>query len=161
MLNKVYEKQLIGESFKGQHASDKNILSFQFQDEPNDEKEERSCPGKEHLDEAIFAKMRHAVQFKNHRLMKDILERYHGNLDCSIDEYGNSLLCLSAMRGDFTMLEILLTKGIEVNWQNKEGNTPLHYAIMKNFSKCIDTLINWQADENIINNIGLKPWEMH
>lgn len=45
------------------------------------------------------------------------------------------------MQGDFKMSEILLRKGANVNIQNDQGNTPLHYAIQKKFNKCIDTLI--------------------
>ena len=94
-----------------------------------------------------------AINTKNHQRMNDILERYHGNLDVGLDELDNNLLILTVIQGDFVMLEILLTKGCEVNWQNKLGNTALHYSVERNFNKCTDILLCWQADESILNEL--------
>ena len=58
------------------------------------------------------------------------------------------------------MLRLLLSKGFEPNTQNFEGNTAMHYAIDAKFLKCVDLLINYGADENIVNNHGVFPWEL-
>jgi len=59
------------------------------------------------------------------------------------------------------MCDMLLAKGMNANAQNNTGNTALHYAIMKKYNKCIDTLIAYGVDENIENSKGQTPWMMN
>ena len=98
-----------------------------------------------------ISKIFKAINTKNIGLMDDILKRYQGDLNMIFDCDSNSLIGLAAMHGDFRMIQILLAKGVNANSQNNLGNTPLHYAIMKKYNKCIDTLITYGVDENIEN----------
>lgn len=95
------------------------------------------------------SKLHRAIQTKNTQLMQDILKNYTGKLDEIQDEDGNNLVIMAAMQGDWRMLEILLTKGINPNKQNMFGNTALHYAVMNRNAKSIDSLIQNQVDESI------------
>lgn len=98
--------------------------------------------------------MKQAIEYKNTGLMEDILKRYQGNIDNICDEDGNSLLIMATIKGDYKMCDILLQRGVDVNFQNYIGNTALHYAIMKRFNKTIDLLISYEVDENIENKNG-------
>ena len=48
---------------------------------------------------------------------------------------------------------------MDVNIQNNEGNTALHYSLSgKNFD-IADLLKKYGAKEDIYNNMGYAPWE--
>ena len=56
------------------------------------------------------------------------------------------------MKGDHNMLKLLLEKGMTPNTQNKDGNTPLHYACDGKYMRCVDILIQFGIKEDIENN---------
>ena len=77
----------------------------------------------------------------------------------SIDEDGNTFLILSIKRGLYSITKMLLENGINVNIQNKQGNSALHYALSgKNFEMA-DILKKYGAKEDCINKLGFTPWE--
>lgn len=120
---------------------------------------------KKQLDKKKMLEMRvrlhNAIWSKNTGLMQDILKNYNRNLDEIEDEYGNNLVIMAAMQGDWRMLEILLQKAIDPNKRNKLGNTALHYAVLNRNAKCIDALIQNQVDESLENAHGKTAWEMY
>ena len=56
---------------------------------------------------------------------------------------------MAASEGDEMMVKLLLSKGVNPNLQNLEGNTALHYAVSGNKPLCTDTLIAFGVDESI------------
>lgn len=72
---------------------------------------------------------------------------------------GNSLLILSAREGNPTITRFLCEQGLELNLQNNNGNTALHYAIANQFYSIADILTRFGAREDIANNKGLYPWD--
>ena len=71
-----------------------------------------------------------------------------------------TLLHISAMNGDHQIMTYLLQKGLWVNPGDDFGNTPLHYAVRGNYIKCIQLLVEKDADETIRNKDGLVAWAM-
>lgn len=63
---------------------------------------------------------------------------------------GNSLLQVAVRNGNEALLQEVLTMGINVNYKNQDGYTPLHVAAMtaKN-SKLIQILLDAGADKNM------------
>ena len=53
----------------------------------------------------------------------------------------------------------LLKRGIDVNLENKYGNTALHYAFSDQNYELADILLQHGADEFKINVFGLTPWQ--
>jgi ankyrin repeat protein len=47
--------------------------------------------------------------------------------------------------------------GVDINAQNRNGNTALHYAYAYKFSQLSEILIQYGADSVITNNEGLVP----
>ena len=77
-----------------------------------------------------------------------------------MDPKGNSLVAMAAAEGDVKMVKLMLSKGINPNLQNVDGNTALHYAVAGNYHTCVDTLIAFGMNENTQNKDGLIAWEM-
>jgi len=102
-----------------------------------------------------------AVRTRNVGLMQDILTRFHGNIDTIQDFRGNTLISLATINGDHNMIKLLIKKGnVDPNSRNLEGNTPLHIAVARGDTRCIDVLIGNKCDETVQNNDGKTPWEM-
>jgi ankyrin repeat protein len=49
------------------------------------------------------------------------------------DEYGNTMLHVAAQNGNVKIAEFLIQKGCNPNHQNKQGNTPGHFAMAYKF----------------------------
>ena len=69
--------------------------------------------------------------------MIDIIRRVNHTLLSKVtDDNGNSLITLAVMNGHLEMVNLLCRFGINPNFQNKDGNTPLHFAVAMNMSNC-------------------------
>ena len=53
----------------------------------------------------------------------------------------------------------MISKGANINTQNKEGNTPIHYAKAFKYTKLCHLLIKKGANDSIRNKKGVLPWE--
>ena len=49
---------------------------------------------------------------------------------------------------------MLIKAGADLNSQNKDGNTPLHFAAFNGQVKVIKVLINHEADPSVSNRMG-------
>ena len=58
------------------------------------------------------------------------------------------------------MIQLLLDRGFDPNQQNGEGDTALHKAVVNGAVFCTDILMNYGADESIINYRGFLAWEL-
>ena len=72
---------------------------------------------------------------------------------------GNTLLILSAREGNYYITKFLCEQNADVNIQNCNGNTALHFAIGKQFYAIADILTRHGATEDIKNIRGLSPWD--
>ena len=84
--------------------------------------------------------------------MADVLRRYRGNLNLIKDEEGNNLMIIATMSGSKSICDLLLQKGVDENFQNSNGDTPLHCAVLNRFHQVVDVLLSFGANENINNN---------
>ena len=55
------------------------------------------------------------------------------------------------------ILDFLLSNGFKSNVKDSEGNTPLHYAFNNKNIKCIEILLNNNANLNAVNKNGITP----
>ena len=66
---------------------------------------------------------------------------------------------MSAQFGCWDICNLLIKEGANVNSQNNQGNTPLHYAIAYKRSAIVDLLVESGADETKKNNQRRTPWQ--
>jgi hypothetical protein len=75
------------------------------------------------------------------------------------DDFGNTLLILSAQQGSKRMCKFLLRRGANVNIQNLSGNTALHYCYAYSNIALAEYLKSKGADDSILNVDGLTCYE--
>ncbi|XP_046554913.1 serine/threonine-protein phosphatase 6 regulatory ankyrin repeat subunit A-like [Haliotis rubra] len=67
------------------------------------------------------------------------------------------LLHTAVQHGNIECASLLLKKGIEVNTQDRNGNTPLHIAVKHNQVKSVDLLLSKHALVDMKNSNGCIP----
>lgn len=70
---------------------------------------------------------------------------------------GASVLHYAVMRGNPEILQLLLSKGVDVNSRTKNGTTPLHTAVLYNRYEVAETLLNKGADVDAKSSSGATP----
>jgi hypothetical protein len=76
------------------------------------------------------------------------------------DDRGNTLLVLACQNSNKRLAEMLLIRGANVNHQNAQGNTPLHYALAFDTEGQLgEYLIEHGADDTMENIDGLTPYD--
>jgi len=75
----------------------------------------------------------------------------------SKDESGNNLLHVACQNNSRRIAKLLLKAGINVNEQNKSGNTPLHYCYQYGFEPMCEYLVAHNADDSIANHANFLP----
>jgi len=78
------------------------------------------------------------------------------------DEHGNTLLSIACQNGRFNMSKLLVKKGANINHQNAQGNTPLHFALAYKFNELAAWLADPDkggADDTIQNIHGNSPFD--
>jgi uncharacterized protein len=73
-----------------------------------------------------------------------------------VDERGRGALHLSILEGD-DKFEKLINDGADINLKDKEGDTPLHYAVKFKREKPFQMLLNKKAVINAVDNYGTTP----
>lgn len=89
--------------------------------------------------------------------MEDIFRRFKvpkENMEKIYDENQNSLICMAAMKGHAKMVKLLCNQGLNVNHQNIDGNTALHFALSGNYIQTVDILLSNGVNEKIQNKHG-------
>lgn len=78
------------------------------------------------------------------------------NLD-QIDEDGLTLLMWSCDRGHLSIVNFLLEKGADINIQDNEGQTSLHYAVSCEHKDLVELLLkNKKINIDLTDSDGLK-----
>eukprot|EP01038_Epipyxis_sp_PR26KG_P011234 gene11234-15074_t len=78
----------------------------------------------------------------------------------SEDERGNTLLLIAAQNRNKRLVEMLLIRGANINHQNAQGNTALHFALAFDSEGILgEYLIEHGADDTIENIDGLTPYD--
>ena len=68
---------------------------------------------------------------------------------------------MAVINDDIEMINLLFRFGINIDFANDEGNTPLHLAISLNKPYSMCGLVELGANEKIENNAGMKSWEFN
>ena len=89
------------------------------------------------------------------------IEKYYKYIDLNYkNEEGNTLLHLCIVNQiPINVIEFLISKGIDINCQNNNLDTPLHIACRNKSYSYINLLIKYRANEYILNNENKTCWE--
>ena len=116
----------------------------------------REIKGKEYIEETL----RILIKEGEEKLFLDYLRNNLRYIDINCrDEDNNTFLILSAREGLEKVVKRLLDSNAEVDLQNNNGNTALHYALGNKLFYIADILKRYGADESKLNKNGLTPWE--
>jgi ankyrin repeat protein len=75
------------------------------------------------------------------------------------DEFGNTMLSLACQNGNVKLCKYLVGKGANPNHQNKNGQTPAHFAIAYKFFDLSTYLFENGGDDTLENRFGLSPYD--
>ena len=88
----------------------------------------------------------------------DLFERKQIDLNAR-NQDKDSFLTYAVKCRAINFVSYLLKRGINVNLENKYGNTALHYAFMDQNYELADILLQHEADEFKTNIFGKTPWQ--
>ena len=100
------------------------------------------------------------IRENNFREFKEILERYQVSLE-SRNENNDTFLIYATQCGFEEFIQFLIQKGANLDAQNFDLNTALHYAINSKRFNIADLLLKEGACETIVNKYNLTPWEFN
>ena len=98
-----------------------------------------------------------AMKKEKNELVLALLEKYSCDPNTK-DNEGNSPLHVACMKGNLTLVKILMSHGADQNAPDGCSNTPLMLAIKNDFNKTVLTLLTqYGCDPNIKDNDGYSP----
>ena len=110
--------------------------------------------------ESIYFKLIKAVYDGKNKFFINFFNQNKKILDINqIVLEGNTLLLLAVREGNYQITKFLCEENADVNIQNNDGNTALHYAIGKHFYSIADILTMHGAKEDLLNLKGYSPWD--
>lgn len=111
-----------------------------------------------------------AAEEGHHECVSLLLEMFSADKDMTDSEGETPLTCsvlnefdplCMRTKEDFTRtLQVLVKHGCEVDIQNGRGETALHLAVRNNFQKCVEILLNANANSLVEDNNGDKPIDL-
>jgi ankyrin repeat protein len=73
------------------------------------------------------------------------------------NNYGENLLHTAIVSKSLSMVEAVLSAGVDVNKQTKKGSTPLHFAVDRDWFETCSLLIDNGALVNLSDSWGNQP----
>jgi len=104
-----------------------------------------------------FSQARIFVQGRCQGMLEEIFSCF--SVPDLTDPQGNTLLHVACQNGNKRALRFLLKQGCDINAQNRNGNTPLHYAYAYKYIELATYLESKGADGKIANLHLLLPHE--
>jgi len=141
-----------------------SVLNFeQLRGVVRHQKHERLREALEHVSDSPFHTRHVRIQF-----IEDIGTAYTDQFDREpfnlnrVDTHGNTLMHIAAQTGNIRIGKLLLRKGANPNHQNKQGQTPGHFAVAYHFFKFASWLFDERGgggDDLLTNMFGLGPYD--
>ena len=107
-----------------------------------------------------FEQLCSCVRHGEYPNFEQMMEEFEGELPIDFtDDVGNTLLMVACQNGSKRMVKLCLRKGSDLNKQNTNGHTCLHYTFGYGFNDLGVYLISKGADDSIANADGLTCYE--
>ena len=88
----------------------------------------------------------------------EILVRHGADIRAT-NKFGCQAICYASQEGNPYAVEFLLKQGINPNWKNAHGATPLYLAVSSNHSKAVQALLEGGADPRVDVD-GITPLDL-
>jgi len=102
----------------------------------------------------VFSFVRH----NRYEAVEELIQQDPSVLN-QLDDRQNNLLHIACQNNNRRVAKLLIKAGININKQNKNGNTALHYCYAYSFTQLAEFLIAKGADESLSNMDGKLPYE--
>ncbi|CAK9004692.1 Acyl-CoA-binding domain-containing protein 6 [Durusdinium trenchii] len=94
----------------------------------------------------------------------DEIDDFFSDPDCIFpvdtkDSLGNTLLSIAAQNGNKRIAKLCLRHGADINTQNLNGQTVLHYCLSYGFDSLSEYFMQKGADDSLLNADGLTCYE--
>eukprot|EP01130_Rhizamoeba_saxonica_P010969 TRINITY_DN4533_c0_g1_i1.p1 TRINITY_DN4533_c0_g1~~TRINITY_DN4533_c0_g1_i1.p1 ORF type:complete len:107 (-),score=30.32 TRINITY_DN4533_c0_g1_i1:148-468(-) len=84
-------------------------------------------------------------------MVVSLLDQGNVTID-SVNESQSTLLHWAVDRGNLELTEILIDMGSNINFQNENGETPLHIAVLCEYDDIVKLLLEKGADTSVVDN---------
>ena len=79
------------------------------------------------------------------------------DIEAKDPEAGGSVLHFAVMKGKLPVIDLLVTRGADINSRTKNGTTPLHTAVLYGWLPVVEYLVDRGADVNAQSASGTTP----
>ncbi|KAF5270594.1 hypothetical protein FQR65_LT05492 [Abscondita terminalis] len=100
--------------------------------------------------------LHHAVNYNQYEIVKVLIDN-NVNINCITKFNETALFWTTFSDVDLNITDLLISVGVNINFPNQDGVTPIHYAIMKENRNAFDNLLKNQADVDMKNINGVAP----
>lgn len=107
----------------------------------------------------LLAQVRRFIQNNRYKEAEEVIMA-HPELVQMSDEHGNTLLTVAAQNNRKRFVKLFLRHGANIDAQNVQGNSSLHYCSAYNFTEIADYLISKGANPEVRNKSRMLPSEM-
>lgn len=111
-----------------------------------------------------FAALRTAVEYGQADVIDCLIDRYHFDINCTIDNNDSSIIGLTSLlvcagiHNGASMVEHLLQRGADISRKTKELSTALHLACQEGArTKVVSDLLHFGAEVDCLDGQGCSP----
>jgi hypothetical protein len=157
IFNKGADNVTVMESLRKQSQADSAVVNVMDEEGLN---EQRAEIAKNQLIAEEFRKLCSLCRHSKFTDAEDMLTRPDWNVPIDYqDELGNALLHIVCQNGNKRMVRLCLRRDANINMQNLNGQTPLHFAFGYGYSDVGEYLLSKGADDTILNKDKLTCYE--
>jgi ankyrin repeat protein len=98
-----------------------------------------------------------AVENGHSDMLEAMLSKKGARLNVRENLFGMTALHVAASKGDKTIVELLLTRGADIEAREDTGRTPLHTAAFRGYHEIVELLLLKGAKVNAQTNDGKTP----
>lgn len=101
----------------------------------------------------------HLASNEGHAAIVDILLKNDVNKE-AVTKMGRKALHIAAIRGNFEVVSLLVQAGCELDYQDQDLCTPLHYAAAHGDEKILRELLGKKPNTTLKNYQGMTPYDL-
>jgi ankyrin repeat protein len=101
----------------------------------------------------------HLAANEGHTQIVDILLKNDINKE-AVTKMGRKALHIATIKGNYDVVRLLIEAGCDLDYQDDDQSTPLHYASEHGYEKILRDLLDHHAKTNLKNYQGMTPVDL-